>query len=52
MNARTRGTATLRKEYILKPGFKELWEHIKHKTRYAVNVDTELLINTVVEKTG
>jgi len=50
MNARARGTATLRKEYILKPEFKELWEHIKHKTRYAVKVDTELLINAVVEK--
>ena len=49
MNARARGTATLRKEYILKPEFKELWEHIKHKTRYAVKVDTELLINAVVE---
>ena len=45
MNARARGTATLRKEYILKPEFLELWEHIKHKTRYAVKVDTELLIN-------
>ena len=50
MNARARGKATLRKEYILKPEFKELWEHIKHKTRYAVKVDTELLINAVVEK--
>lgn len=50
MNARARGTATLRKEHILKPEFKELWEQIKHKTRYAVKVDTELLINTVVEE--
>ena len=50
MNARARGAATLRKEYILKPEFKELWEHIKHKTRYAVKVDTELLIRAVVEK--
>ena len=48
MNARERGTATLRKEYILKPEFKELWEHIKHKTRYAVNVDTDQLIDEVV----
>ena len=49
-NARKRGVATLRKEYTLRPEFKELWEHIKHKTRYAVNVDTDLLISEVVEK--
>ena len=49
-NARERGTATLRKEYTLRPEFKELWDHIKHKTRYAVKVDTDLLINEVVER--
>ena len=47
-NARKRGVAKLRKEYTLKPEFKELWERIKHKTRYAVTVDTELLIKEVI----
>ena len=46
-NARRRGIAKLRKEYTLKPEFKELWERIKHKTRYAVTVDTDLLIKEV-----
>ena len=48
-NARKRGVARLLKEYTLKPEFKELWKRIKHKTRYAVTVDTDKLINEVVE---
>ncbi len=47
-NARKRGVAKLRKEYTLKPEFKELWERIKHKTRYAVKIDTETLLSDVV----
>ena len=47
-DARKPGIAKLRKEYILKPEFKELWDRIKHKTRYAVSVNTELLITDVV----
>ncbi|NCO40514.1 MAG: DEAD/DEAH box helicase [Armatimonadetes bacterium CG_4_10_14_3_um_filter_66_18] len=47
-NARKRGVARLRKHYTLKPEFKELWERIKHKTRYAVKIDTEKLIGEVV----
>ena len=47
-NARQRGVARLRKEYTLKPEFKELWERIKHKTRYEVKIDTEKLIADVV----
>jgi type III restriction enzyme len=47
-NARKKSTVTLRKHYLLKPEFKELWERIKHKTRYAVTVDTEKLINDVI----
>ena len=47
-NARRRGVAKLRKEYTLKPEFLELWERIKHKTRYTVTVDTEQLIKEVV----
>ena len=50
MNKRKRGAAKLQKEYMLKPEFKELWERIKHKTRYAVSVDTNQLINEVVEE--
>ncbi len=47
-NARQRGYARLRKEYTLKPEFKELWERIRQKTRYAVKVDSERLIRDVV----
>ncbi len=47
-NARRRGVARLRKEYTLRPEFKELWERIKHKTRYAVRIDSERLIEEVV----
>lgn len=49
-DARKRGAATLRKKYILSSDFKELWERIKHKTRYAVSVNTNLLIGGVVEE--
>lgn len=47
-NARKRGVATLRKEFILRPEFKELWERIKYQTRYAVKIDTSKLIDDVV----
>jgi type III restriction enzyme len=40
--------ARLRKEYTLKPEFQALWDKIKHKTRYAVRIDTEKLIQEVV----
>ncbi len=43
-DARQRGVARLRKHYTLRPEFQELWERIKHKTRYAVRVDTEQLL--------
>lgn len=47
-NARDRGVARLRKEYTLKPEFRELWERIKHKTRYSMKVNTTKLIEDVV----
>lgn len=47
-NARKREVSKLRKEYLLKPEFKELWENIKHKTRYTVKIDTQKLIDEVV----
>ena len=48
-NVRERGVARLRKKYILKPEFQELWERIKHKTRYAVTINTSKLISDVVK---
>jgi len=49
-NARKRGEAKLRKGFNLKPEFKELWNRIKHKTRYAVTIDSEKLISDVVKE--
>jgi type III restriction enzyme len=46
-NARRRGLARLRQEYTRRPEFQELWERIKHKTRYAVKIDSERLIRDV-----
>jgi type III restriction enzyme len=47
-NARERIAVRPRKEYQLKPEFKELWERIKHKTRYLVSIDTDRLIEDAV----
>jgi type III restriction enzyme len=47
VEARKRKRVRLRKQYLLKPEFKELWERIKHKTRYAVQVDTDRLVREV-----
>jgi len=47
-DARKRGTAYLRKQYLLRPAFKELWERIRHHTRYAVRIDTAKLIGDVL----
>lgn len=33
-----------KKEVILSPEFKELWDNIKYKTNYSINVDSERLI--------
>lgn len=40
--------ARLRKARALSPEFKELWERIKYKTRYAVKIDTETLLSEAV----
>ncbi len=40
--------AKLRKARALSEDFKELWGRIKHKTRYAVRIDTEKLLAEVV----
>jgi len=47
-NARRRAVSHLRKEYTLRPEFKALWERIKHKTRYAVRIDSGRLVDDVV----
>ncbi|MFO7154674.1 MAG: DEAD/DEAH box helicase family protein [Caldicoprobacter oshimai] len=49
-NARKKGIARLRKEYMLTPEFRELWDRIKHKTRYSVKIDTEQLIEDCVKE--
>jgi len=49
VNARKRELVRLRKHYMLRPEFRELWDRIKQKTRYAVQVDSERLIQQVVE---
>lgn len=49
-NARERGVAKLRKEFTLRPEFKELWERIRTRTRYAVKIDTQKLINDVLQE--
>ncbi|MGO9021895.1 MAG: DEAD/DEAH box helicase family protein [Syntrophobacteraceae bacterium] len=46
-NARLRKKAAFRKEFILKLEFQELWERIKHKTRYSVRIDSGKLIGDV-----
>ncbi len=43
-NRRDRQTLRLRKGWQLNEDFRELWERIKHKTRYRVQYDTEVLI--------
>jgi type III restriction enzyme len=46
-DARKKTFIKLRKAFLLKPEFKELWERIRHKTRYAVNIDSAKLIEDV-----
>ncbi len=48
-DARERCAVKLNKAMTLKPEFEALWNRIKHKTRYKVQIDTEKLIGDVVE---
>ncbi|MDE0087821.1 MAG: DEAD/DEAH box helicase family protein [Candidatus Poribacteria bacterium] len=48
-NARERDTIKLKKAMTLTPEFEALWNRIKHKTRYKVQIDTEKLIEDVVK---
>ena len=47
-DVRKKTTLKLRKAHTLKPEFKQLWERIKHKTRYAVTIDPTRLIEDVL----
>ncbi|MBN2550202.1 MAG: DEAD/DEAH box helicase family protein [Anaerolineales bacterium] len=47
-NARQRGQSRLKKAYYLSSEFFGLWEAIKHKTRYLVQIDSQKLISDVV----
>jgi type III restriction enzyme len=49
VNARKQTTIKSRKEFMVKPEFKQLWERIKHKTRYSVHIDSEKLIRDVID---
>jgi type III restriction enzyme len=51
-NARAKVNLTLRKNHLLKPEFQELWAKIKHRTRYAVTIDSVKLIANVVAEMG
>ena len=43
-------TVRLKKQAILSPEFKELWDKIKQKTTYRINIDTETLIKNCVKE--
>ena len=47
-DARKKTTLRLRKAYMLKPEFKEPWDRIRHKTRYAVTIDSHRLVEDVL----
>ena len=47
-DARKKAILRLRKAHTLKPEFKDLWDLIKHKTRYAVTIDSDRLIEDVL----
>lgn len=40
----------MKKQWLLKPEFQELWERIKHKTRYMVKIDSQKLLADVLEE--
>ncbi len=48
-NKRKRKRIRLQKQLLLDPAFKELWEKIKHKTRYRVEYKTTELIQKAAE---
>ena len=50
VNARERRELRFRKEVQLSPDFQELWERIKHRTRYRVTFDTAELIDRALSR--
>ena len=50
VNARERCELQFRKEVQLSPDFQELWELIKHRTRYRVSFDTAELIDRALSR--
>jgi type III restriction enzyme len=51
-NARAKINLKLRKNHLLKPEFQELWEKIKHRTRYAITIDSAKLVADVAADMG
>lgn len=49
-NARNRKVLNLRKGFKLNPEFKELWKRISKKTKYAVDIDTNNLVDKCVDE--
>ncbi len=49
-NKRKKKTVRLRKGYRLDENFRELWDKIKHRTKYSVKFDTNDLINRCIEE--
>ncbi len=43
-------TVRLKKQAIISPEFKELWNKIKQKTTYRVNIDTEILVERCIKE--
>ncbi|WKL71415.1 DEAD/DEAH box helicase family protein [Francisella tularensis] len=48
-NARASVLVKPKKEVLLSPEFKQLWDNICHKTQYRVNFDNHKLVNACVE---
>lgn len=49
-NARDRVIVKLRKNYTLRPEFKNLWEKIQPKTRYSVQINSQQLISDTLRE--
>ncbi len=50
VDARKRQAIRFRKEVVLDPGFKTLWDKVSQKTRYRVAFDTEELVRDAAER--
>ena len=50
VNMRKRVKVQRKKRFELDDEFRNLWDHIKHKTRYSVRVDTNRIIQDVCEE--